>query len=158
MPAHFYDPHKAPLLDHYRQVPNFSISNRSLTFVQLESPSSSFSSGICQVQISFPFLFASQLNDSFLILFILFIIAIELNTLDNINVPEALFMIFALGFTLEKVAAMHEHGFNGWFIYFDVFFLLDIHFWLQSTSRVLGLASIILSFGCTAYGGHAEWI
>ena len=50
---------------------------------------------------------------SFLILFILFIGALEFNQLDRLNVPEAMFMIYALGFTLEKVAAMQEHGIKG---------------------------------------------
>ncbi|KIP03001.1 hypothetical protein PHLGIDRAFT_16153 [Phlebiopsis gigantea 11061_1 CR5-6] len=68
-PVHFYDPHKAPLLDHYR----------------------------------------------FLILFILFVFALEFNQIDKLNSAEALFMIYALGFTLEKVAAMQEHGIKVYF-------------------------------------------
>ena len=47
---------------------------------------------------------------SFLILFTLFIIALEFNKIDDINIAEGVFMIYALGFTLEKVAAMQEHG------------------------------------------------
>ncbi|KAI6023901.1 hypothetical protein BKA83DRAFT_4265794 [Pisolithus microcarpus] len=66
-PIHFYDPHKAPLLDHYRDI-------------------------------------------SFLILFILFVVAIETNEPDRINMPELIFMVCGLGFTLEKLAAMQEHG------------------------------------------------
>ena len=50
---------------------------------------------------------------SFLILFLLFICAIEFNELDSINTAEIVFMIYALGFTLEKVAAMQEHGIKG---------------------------------------------
>ncbi len=50
---------------------------------------------------------------SFLILFILFIVALEFNNIDDINVAEGIFMIYALGFTLEKVAAMQEHGIRG---------------------------------------------
>lgn len=50
---------------------------------------------------------------SFLILFILFIVALEFNSLDSLNVAEGVFMIYALGFTLEKVAAMQEHGITG---------------------------------------------
>lgn len=50
---------------------------------------------------------------SFLILFILFVIAIEFNDPNTINVAEAVFMVYALGFTLEKVAAMQEHGMKG---------------------------------------------
>jgi hypothetical protein len=45
-----------------------------------------------------------------LILFILFIFALEFNELNKLNTAEAVFMIYALGFTLEKVAAMQEHG------------------------------------------------
>jgi hypothetical protein len=44
---------------------------------------------------------------------VLFILAIEMNELNRINVAEMLFMIYALGFTLEKVAAMQEHGIKG---------------------------------------------
>lgn len=43
----------------------------------------------------------------------MFIVAIEFNTLNEINVPEGIFMIYALGFTLEKVATMQEHGMKG---------------------------------------------
>ncbi|KAG6889749.1 hypothetical protein C0992_004267 [Termitomyces sp. T32_za158] len=53
--------------------------------------------------------------DSFVILFILFIIAIEVNERDKLGVPETLFMIYSLGFTLEKVAAMQEHGIKVYF-------------------------------------------
>lgn len=55
------------------------------------------------------------LISSFLILFILFIFALEFNELTRLNLAEALFMIYALGFTLEKVAAMQEHGIKGLF-------------------------------------------
>lgn len=55
---------------------------------------------------------------SFLILFILFIVALEFNQLEKLNLAEALFMIYALGFTLEKVAAMQEHGIKGFFCLF----------------------------------------
>ena len=54
---------------------------------------------------------------SFLILFLLFICAIEFNELDSINTAEIVFMIYALGFTLEKVAAMQEHGIKGEYFY-----------------------------------------
>jgi len=50
---------------------------------------------------------------SFLILFILFVIAIERNDLKKINAAELTFMIYASGFTLEKIAAMQEHGIRG---------------------------------------------
>ncbi|KAL4078596.1 hypothetical protein V8B97DRAFT_1865175 [Scleroderma yunnanense] len=83
-PIHFYDPHKAPLLDHYRlKVPAI---RSVLEYV------------------------------NFLILFILFVIAIETNESQFINTPELIFMIYGLGFTLEKLAAMQEHGIK---VYFD---------------------------------------
>ncbi|KAJ7180666.1 hypothetical protein C8R46DRAFT_1070191 [Mycena filopes] len=77
-PIHFYDPHKAPILDHYR--------------------------------LKVPAIRAVLEYSNFLILFVLFIVAIEMNQLERINFAEMLFMIYALGFTLEKVAAMQEHG------------------------------------------------
>lgn len=46
-------------------------------------------------------------------MFVLFFIALELNEHDRINVAEICFMIFALGFSLEKIAAMQEHGIKG---------------------------------------------
>ncbi|KAL4248089.1 Transient receptor potential calcium channel [Abortiporus biennis] len=77
-PIHFYDPHKAPLLDHYRlKVPAI----RSVL---------------------------EYMN--FLVLFILFIAALEFSERDTVNWAEAIFMIYALGFSLEKIAAMQEHG------------------------------------------------
>ncbi|KAL7280883.1 hypothetical protein ACG7TL_005827 [Trametes sanguinea] len=82
-PIHFYDPHKAPLLDHYRlKVPAI----RSVL---------------------------EYMN--FLILFVLFVFALEYSELNRINIAEAIFMIYALGFTLEKVAAMQEHGIKVYF-------------------------------------------
>uniref|UniRef100_A0A0W0FZM0 Putative receptor-activated Ca2+permeable cation channel n=1 Tax=Moniliophthora roreri TaxID=221103 RepID=A0A0W0FZM0_MONRR len=82
-PIHFYDPHKAPLLDHYRlKVPSI----RSV----LE-------------------------YTNFMILFVLFILAIEMNETDRLNESEIFFMVYALGFTLEKVAAMQEHGIKVYF-------------------------------------------
>ncbi|KAF8159446.1 receptor-activated Ca2+-permeable cation channel [Crassisporium funariophilum] len=94
-PIHFYDPHKAPLLDHYRlKVPSI----RSVL---------------------------EYLN--FLTLFVLFIVAIELNQHDRLNAAEIAFMVYALGFTLEKVAAMQEHGikvyFKGTWNGFDLVFI-----------------------------------
>ncbi|THH32452.1 hypothetical protein EUX98_g1732 [Antrodiella citrinella] len=82
-PIHFYDPHKAPLLDHYRlKVP----AVRSvLEYV------------------------------NFLILFVLFVLALEFSERARINVFEGIFMVYALGFTLEKVAAMQEHGIKVYF-------------------------------------------
>jgi hypothetical protein len=46
-------------------------------------------------------------------LFILFVIAIEFNQRDRLNFWEISFMVYALGFTLEKIAAMQEHGIKG---------------------------------------------
>ncbi|KAI0334570.1 hypothetical protein GY45DRAFT_1118209 [Cubamyces sp. BRFM 1775] len=82
-PIHFYDPHKAPLLDHYRlKVPAI----RSVL---------------------------EYMN--FLILFVLFVFALEYSELNRINAAELVFMVYALGFTLEKVAAMQEHGIRVYF-------------------------------------------
>jgi hypothetical protein len=50
---------------------------------------------------------------SFLLLFILFIVALEFSERDKINTPEIIFMVYALGFALEKVAALQEHGIKG---------------------------------------------
>ncbi|KAI9458175.1 hypothetical protein BJY52DRAFT_1149869 [Lactarius psammicola] len=94
-PIHFYNPHTAPLLDHYRlKVPAI----RSVL---------------------------EYLN--FLILFLLFIIAVELNEVDRLNAWEVGFMIYSLGFSLEKAAAMQEHGirvfFTGTWNGFDLAFI-----------------------------------
>jgi hypothetical protein len=43
----------------------------------------------------------------------LFAIAIEISEINELNIPETLFMIYGLGFSLEKVAAMQEHGIGG---------------------------------------------
>ena len=40
-------------------------------------------------------------------------IALEYNERDRLNTVEIVFMVYALGFTLEKVAAMQEHGIQG---------------------------------------------
>ncbi|KIY62606.1 hypothetical protein CYLTODRAFT_494529 [Cylindrobasidium torrendii FP15055 ss-10] len=77
-PIHFYDPHKAPLLDHYR--------------------------------LKVPFIRSALEYTNFIILFILFVLAIEMNDLHHINRYEFLFGVYALGFSLEKMAAMQEHG------------------------------------------------
>ncbi|KAI0305818.1 hypothetical protein B0F90DRAFT_1923547 [Multifurca ochricompacta] len=94
-PVHFYNPHTAPLLDHYRlKVPAI----RSVL---------------------------EYLN--FLILFLLFIVAVELNEVDHLNAWEVAFMIYSLGFSLEKVAAIQEHGirvfFTGTWNGFDLAFI-----------------------------------
>ncbi|KIK61773.1 hypothetical protein GYMLUDRAFT_576703 [Collybiopsis luxurians FD-317 M1] len=108
-PIHFYDPYKAPLLDHYRlKVPSI----RSV----LE-------------------------YTNFMILFVLFVLAIEWNTRDKLNAPEVIFMIYALGFCLEKVAAMQEHGiqvyFKGTWNGFDLAFVTT--FALYATLRLYGV-------------------
>ncbi|KAG5717438.1 hypothetical protein E4T56_gene7242 [Termitomyces sp. T112] len=107
-PIHFYDPHRAPLLDHYRlKVPAI----RSVL---------------------------EYLN--FLILFILFVIAIEVSERDKLCVPEVIFMIYSLGFTLERVAAMQEHGikvyFKGTWNGFDLAFVTI--FAIYGTLRLYG--------------------
>ncbi|KAG8705209.1 hypothetical protein FRC12_004220 [Ceratobasidium sp. 428] len=77
-PIHFYDPHRAPLLDHYRlKVP---VIRSVLEYI------------------------------NFLILFILFVLALEMNEKSTINTFEGIFMIYGLGFVVEKLAAMQEHG------------------------------------------------
>lgn len=50
---------------------------------------------------------------SFVVLFVLFVIVLEFGTIDRINFPEGLFMVFALGFSLDKIASMQEHGLRG---------------------------------------------
>ncbi|KAF8966304.1 hypothetical protein BDZ97DRAFT_1808888 [Flammula alnicola] len=108
-PIHFYDPHKAPLLDHYRlKVPSI----RSVL---------------------------EYLN--FLILFILFVIALEFNESDRLNVWEISFMSYGLGFTLEKFAAMQEHGikvyFKGTWNGFDLAFITT--FFIYGFLRLYGV-------------------
>ena len=58
---------------------------------------------------------------SFLILFTLFVVAVELNEMDRLNAWEVLFMVYSLGFSLEKAAAMQEHGIRG-----NVFYALPV--------------------------------
>ena len=53
------------------------------------------------------------MSRSFLILFVLFVVAVELNERDRLNTWEVAFMIYSLGFSLDKVAAMQEHGIRG---------------------------------------------
>jgi hypothetical protein len=50
---------------------------------------------------------------SFLLLFILFVIALEFYDPEKINLMEKVFMVYASGFCLEKLAAMQEHGLLG---------------------------------------------
>ncbi|KAF4569698.1 hypothetical protein EYR40_008678 [Pleurotus pulmonarius] len=113
-PIHFYDPHKAPLLDHYRlKVPAIRSVLEYMNFLGL---------------------------------FILFVIAIEFNERDTINVSEFIFMVYALGFTLEKVAAMQEHGikvyFKGTWNGFDLAFVTT--FWIYGFLRLYGMYHDVL--------------
>ncbi|KAJ2918690.1 hypothetical protein MD484_g1789, partial [Candolleomyces efflorescens] len=100
-PVHFYDPHKAPFLDHYR--------------------------------LKVPSIRAVLEYTNFLILFILYVIAIEWSDLHHFNIPEVCFLVYALGFTLEKVAAMQEHGirvfFKGTWNAFDLAFVTNYVFY-----------------------------
>jgi hypothetical protein len=73
---------------------------------------------------------------SFLILFILFVVAIELNEPLRINIPETLFMLYGLGFALEKLATMQEHGITGRFLRSQV--RADSLMRLQFILRALG--------------------
>ncbi|KAJ7898434.1 receptor-activated Ca2+-permeable cation channel [Mycena leptocephala] len=95
---------------------------------------------------------------NFLILFILFIAATEMNELKRINFTEVLFMIYALGFTLEKVAAMQEHGirvyFKGTWNGFDMVFVATYCFYAflriygvyhdHAWARAMGLDSLAM--------------
>lgn len=58
--------------------------------------------------------------NSFLALFVLFVLALEFSERDKINVPELVFLVYALGFTLEKIAAMQEHGIKGDILSFNM--------------------------------------
>lgn len=109
-PIHFYDPHKAPLLDHYRlKVPAI---RSVLEYI------------------------------NFLVLFILFVVAIETNQPHKINGPELMFLVYALGFALEKLAAMQEHGIRvyskGTWNGFDLAFVTT--YFIYATFRIYGIA------------------
>ncbi|EJD47954.1 hypothetical protein AURDEDRAFT_113224 [Auricularia subglabra TFB-10046 SS5] len=94
-PIRLYDPHKAPLLDHYR--------------------------------LKVPVIRSVLEYWSFLLLFILFIAALENNNVGYLTNSEIVFMIYAFGFSLEKVATMQEHGLrvyvNGTWNGFDLVFV-----------------------------------
>ncbi|KAF8323515.1 uncharacterized protein EI90DRAFT_2935528, partial [Cantharellus anzutake] len=77
-PVHFYDPLRAPLLDHYR----------------LKVPA---------IRAVLDYL-------NFLLLFILFVLFLETNELGRINIFEWAFIIYGLGFTVDRLASMQEHG------------------------------------------------
>ncbi|KAF8507952.1 hypothetical protein BU17DRAFT_57014, partial [Hysterangium stoloniferum] len=94
-PVHFYNPHTAPLLDHYRlKIPAVRSVLEYINFV---------------------------------VLFVLLVFALEYNALNHINLSEGLFMLFALGFSLEKLASIQEHGLRvyvtGTWNGFDVLFI-----------------------------------
>ncbi|WVR08864.1 hypothetical protein IAU60_005923 [Kwoniella sp. DSM 27419] len=77
-PIHIYNPHKAPLLDHYRlKVPRV---RAMLEYV------------------------------NFLVLFTLYVIAIEGLDEKRLNGRELCFIVYALAFSLDKLAAIREHG------------------------------------------------
>nr|GAT43589.1 predicted protein [Mycena chlorophos] len=108
-PVHMYDPHKAPLLDHYR--------------------------------LKVPAIRSVLEYSNFLILFVLFVFAMEMCELERLNAPEVLFMVYALGFSLEKVAAMQEHGikvyFKGTWNGFDM--VLVATYWIYAFLRLYGI-------------------
>lgn len=48
-----------------------------------------------------------------MVLFVLFVLALEYNERDKLNAVEITFIIYAFGFSLERIAAMQEHGIKG---------------------------------------------
>ncbi|WVW79597.1 hypothetical protein I302_101566 [Kwoniella bestiolae CBS 10118] len=77
-PIQMYNPHKAPLLDHYRlKVPRV---RSMMEYV------------------------------NFLVLFTLYVVAIEGLDENRLNGRELAFIIYALAFSLDKLAAIREHG------------------------------------------------
>lgn len=77
-PIQLYNPHKAPLLDHYR--------------------------------LKVPKIRAILEYANFLILFVLYVLAIEHMDIGHMNMFEVVFIIYALAFSLDKSAAIREHG------------------------------------------------
>lgn len=51
---------------------------------------------------------------NFLILFILYVLAIENMEIEHMNTYEIVFIVYALAFSLDKSAAIREHGLKGW--------------------------------------------
>nr|ODO03889.1 hypothetical protein L204_00230 [Cryptococcus depauperatus CBS 7855] len=80
-PIQMYNPHKAPLLDHYR--------------------------------LKVPFYRSMLEYFNFLMLFILYVVAIEGLSMDKINGREWAFIVYALAFSLDKLATIREHGLKG---------------------------------------------
>jgi hypothetical protein len=117
-PVHFYDPHKAPLLDHYRFALLFFV-NGKVTQVNVSLKVPAIRSAIeYSKYVLYPTVISRYNNQggfSFLILFLLFVWALEKNEVGYLNVPEMTFMIYAFGFALEKVASMQEHGIRVYF-------------------------------------------
>ena len=85
------------------------------SFSQTESSFNPFCPGLHEVNNPFEWLIFDWNSSliSFLILFVLFFVALEFSERSRLNAAELCFMIFALGFALEKVAAMQEHGIKG---------------------------------------------
>jgi len=113
-PIHYYDPRKAPLLDHYRSAPMSTSLTLLTSWTGSKCPQfgrSWSTSSECWTSFQRPISYSCP--SSFGLLFTLFVIALELNDRHTINWAEAVFMIYALGFTLEKLAAMQEHGVKG---------------------------------------------
>lgn len=107
-PIQIYNPHKAPILDHYRlKVPKI---RAILEYV------------------------------NFLILFVLYIATVEHIETHTMNTTELVFIIYAMAFSLDKAAAMREHGLkvfasslvNG----FDIFFV--VIFCVYLAARLIG--------------------
>jgi hypothetical protein len=80
---------------------------------------------------------------SFVILFILFVIATEFAEKDRLIIAEIIFMIYSLGFTLEKVAAMQEHGIHGQYQCELLWTIADLKF----HSLLQGHMGVFLRFG-----------
>ena len=112
-PIHLYNPYRAPLLDHYRYASAQSLNVRRSCFLQPEGSRHTFSLGVHEVCMICGIHPISAHSVSFLGLFVLFIIVIEFNELERVNPWEVFFMIYSLGFSLEKAAAMQEHGIKG---------------------------------------------
>ncbi|KAJ3852022.1 hypothetical protein EV368DRAFT_82940 [Lentinula lateritia] len=113
------------------------INGTQSTFMTLTKPLYWIIIGCLKV----PFIRSVLEYTNFLILFVLFILAIEWNTRDKLNAPEVIFMVYALGFCLEKVAAMQEHGiqvyFKGTWNGFDLAFVTT--FMLYAILRLYGV-------------------
>ena len=77
-PIQLYNPHKAPLLDHYRlKVPKVR------SFLEYAN---------------------------FVVLFVLYVVAVEGLEVDHMNGKEVAFIVYALAYSLDKMATIREHG------------------------------------------------